>query len=81
MKNRLPSICNHDSICPQARPDMIDEGHFDRETRISETESNETAAPKAGWMATLIMAIQSKIPAGYEDDSGFHFGAESSHLG
>jgi len=59
---------------------MIESGHFDPETRVSDTEAAENAVPKPGWVSSLLMALQSKVPAGYEDDDGFHFGAEPSKL-
>ena len=60
---------------------MIDEGHFDRETRVPDTEQMEAAAPKPRWWVRLLSALKSRIPAGYEDESGFHFGADSGKIG
>jgi hypothetical protein len=60
---------------------MIDEGHFHRDTHTPELEQKEVAAAKPGWWALLLASINSKIPAGYEDESGFHFGADSGKVG
>jgi hypothetical protein len=60
---------------------MTDNGHFDRETRTSDMEVVETAVLEAGWVANLMKVLRRKVPTGYEDESGFHFGAEPRQLG
>jgi hypothetical protein len=61
---------------------MTEDGHYkQRDTQASRTDAIEPSGKKAGWIATFLQAIRISIPAGYEDENGFHFGADSHHPG
>jgi len=59
---------------------MTFKSRFDRETRASRNEATDDTAVSYGWLESLIVALQSKVPAGYEDADGFHFGAEPDEV-
>ncbi len=59
---------------------MTDNGHYKKDTQELATDATETRANDAGWVATFLAALKARFPAGYEDDEGFHFGAEPHHF-
>ena len=36
------------------------------------TDAIQTGVEKGGWVAALTQTIKSRLPAGYEDEEGFH---------
>jgi hypothetical protein len=46
--------------------------HYDNDTVALQTDAIETGTPKTGLIAALVAAIKARIPAGYEDEDGFH---------
>ncbi len=46
-------------------------------------DSLQSAGPEAGSAVQVIIKLQAtieaRVPVGYEDENGFHFGAEAAH--
>jgi hypothetical protein len=51
---------------------MTLDGHYEKDTSALERGVIEAGEQKTGLMAALMAAIKARIPAGYEDEDGFH---------
>lgn len=57
-------------------PKDAEQGSIGSDTIAHMNETIEPEAKPASWLDLLLAAIAVRIPSGYEDEDGFHFGAE-----